>query len=83
MEEKSSQSGSVCRNVEVLEGDGVDEEVDGDGERGPLEDGLSVGHDPLDGVDRLVVGDKLAQPGPVVEDCQLEPEVAIIYSCTS
>ena len=51
MEEKSSQPGSVCRNVEVLEGDGVDEEVDGDGERGPLEDGLSVGHDPLDGVD--------------------------------
>ena len=82
MEEKSSQSGSVCRNVEVLEGDGVDEEVDGDGERGPLEDGLSVGHDPLDGVDWLIVGNKLAQPGPIVEDCHLEPEVAIICFVT-
>ena len=27
MEGKNLQSGSVCRNVEVLEGDGVNEEV--------------------------------------------------------
>ncbi len=61
------QSSFICRNQNVLEGDGDRVEGDGDCEGRPVEEDLGLSDDSLNCADRFIMGYVLGKPGTVVD----------------